>query len=221
MGQHAKPLGFTLIELMVGVAIIAIVLAIVVPSFHDFILVQRLKSINAQVVTDLQWARSEAVSRGQPVRVRFQNAAEGSNHDLSCYIVYIDTVLNASADVQFSDPPCDCKAEAGARCSGSPSTTTELRTIQIESSRSVAVEADPYFYNPSGSSPTASDHVGFDPRTGGVSLFNFDPGVVTAPDFTVYATLTASRRYANQVGRTGRVKTCIPSGSTMPGVPCS
>ncbi|MBL0296209.1 MAG: hypothetical protein IPQ21_03190 [Betaproteobacteria bacterium] len=66
---HARPL--TLVELMVVVAVVAIVLTLAAPSFRDFILLQRLKGINAQLVTDLQFARSEAVARGTLMRVQF------------------------------------------------------------------------------------------------------------------------------------------------------
>jgi type IV fimbrial biogenesis protein FimT len=213
--------GFTLIELLIAVAVVALVLTLAAPSLRDFVLLQRLKSVNAQVVSDLQWARSESISRGQPVRVRFQRTAEGTRHDLSCYIIYIDTVLNASAATQFSDPPCDCKADAGTRCSGSPATTTELRTVQIESSRSVLVDVAPFVYLVTGATTTTADHVGFDPRTGGVGLYDADTGVLAGADFTAYILLNDSQKYALQVGRTGRVKTCIPAGSTLPGEICS
>jgi type IV fimbrial biogenesis protein FimT len=218
--------GFTLIELLITVAVVALVLTLAAPSLRDFVLLQRLKSLNAQVVSDLQWARSESISRGQPVRVRFQRTAEGTRHDLSCYIIYIDTVLNASAATQFSDPPCDCKADAGTRCNGSPATTTELRTVQIESSRSVLVDVAPFVYRVTTSATgtttqTTADHVGFDPRTGGVGLFATDTGVLANADFMAYVLLSDSQKYALQVGRTGRVKSCIPAGSTLPGETCS
>ena len=59
--------GFTLIELMVVVAITAILLAIAAPSFTDLIARRRVEGVATEVNTDLQYARTEAVSRGANV----------------------------------------------------------------------------------------------------------------------------------------------------------
>jgi type IV fimbrial biogenesis protein FimT len=210
--------GFTLVELLVVVAVVALILTLAAPSFQQFILLQRLKSINAQVVTDLQWARSEAVSRGQPVRVRFQSPSEGTRADLSCYIIYIDTVLNTNVAAQYSTPLCDCKAaEVAQRCTAG--TTQELKTVQFAAAQSVMVAAVPYNYG-SGLLPVMADHQGFDPRTGGVSIWASDTGVSNRADFTVWVYLNDSLKYGNKIGRTGRVQTCKPVGSTLANEPC-
>ena len=59
-----KQRGFTLIELMVTVAIAAIVLTLGVPSFRDLIQNNRVASTVNGLVTALQLARSEAIKRG-------------------------------------------------------------------------------------------------------------------------------------------------------------
>ena len=69
MIKWARQRGFTLIELMVVVAVLGTLVMLVAPSFRDMILMQRLRGINAQVTTDMQFARSEAVSRGRTARV--------------------------------------------------------------------------------------------------------------------------------------------------------
>lgn len=56
-----RVLGLTLIELMITIAVVGVLLALAAPSFYEFMLVQRLKGVNAELVTDLQLARSEAV----------------------------------------------------------------------------------------------------------------------------------------------------------------
>ena len=61
--------GFTLIELMVTVAILAIMLGIGVPSFRSFIASQRVKSASYELMTSLQIARSEAIKRNGTVSV--------------------------------------------------------------------------------------------------------------------------------------------------------
>ncbi|HRC39206.1 MAG TPA: prepilin-type N-terminal cleavage/methylation domain-containing protein, partial [Rubrivivax sp.] len=45
---------FTLVELMIAIAVVAVVLVLAAPSFRELIEMQRLRSVNAQLVTDLQ-----------------------------------------------------------------------------------------------------------------------------------------------------------------------
>lgn len=67
--------GFTLIELMVTVALLAVVLALAVPSFRDLLAAQRIRATAYSMVSDLVLARSEAVKRG--ANVTLEPAAGG------------------------------------------------------------------------------------------------------------------------------------------------
>lgn len=62
--------GFTLVELMVVLAILAIVVSIGVPSFNTLIKNNRLSAASNDVVGALHFARSEAVRRGRAVGVQ-------------------------------------------------------------------------------------------------------------------------------------------------------
>jgi type IV fimbrial biogenesis protein FimT len=62
--------GFTLVELLITIAIAAIVLGIAIPSFSSTISSNRLTTSINELVTALNFARSEAVKRGQDVVVR-------------------------------------------------------------------------------------------------------------------------------------------------------
>lgn len=59
--------GFTLIELMVVVALAAVLLAIGVPSFTSFIAGQRVKTASYDVLSALTFIRSEAIKRNANV----------------------------------------------------------------------------------------------------------------------------------------------------------
>lgn len=73
--------GLTLIELMVTVAILAIILAIALPSFTDFIDRSRMQGAVDSVVADIGFAKTEAARRNSTVYVKF---GTGSG---SCYAV--------------------------------------------------------------------------------------------------------------------------------------
>ena len=192
--------GFTLIELLIVVAVVAVVLTLAAPSFSSLILMQRLKGINAQVVTDVQYARSEAVSRGIPVHMRFRPA--GGSVQTSCYTLYTSTVTPA--------PLCNCAATEGLRCTNAA--TAELRTVQVSPSLGVFIAINPA--NPS------ADNFSFDPRTGGMVYGTYDYIGPPPEEYLIDVYADDARKLRDVVGIAGRVKVCRPSGSTMAGEPC-
>jgi len=63
----SKGRGFTLIELMVTLVILAILTMIALPSFRDTIRRNRVNSASNALLADLNYARAEAIDRGQIV----------------------------------------------------------------------------------------------------------------------------------------------------------
>ncbi len=62
--------GFTLIEMMVALTVLAIVLSVAAPSFGNLLASNRLSTQTSEFIGALNLARSEAVRRAQPVALR-------------------------------------------------------------------------------------------------------------------------------------------------------
>src|SRR5580765_8341364 len=61
--RRATHRGFTALELMVTVAVLAILLAVVAPSMSTFVAAQRVKTSSFDVYSAMMFARSEAIKR--------------------------------------------------------------------------------------------------------------------------------------------------------------
>lgn len=68
--------GFTLLEVIITVAIIAILASIALPSLQDFISANRISAVNNRFHMALSYARSEAIKRGKNVSLCISNAAQ-------------------------------------------------------------------------------------------------------------------------------------------------
>lgn len=185
--------GVTLIELLVGVAIIGLLVMVAAPSFARFIDVQRLRSINAALVTDIQFVRTEATSRNVKVALKFQ----GSGATMTCYAV-----------VSGDHTLCNCTQTPGSICGGG-SAQREIRTVQVlrDIGITVAVPA----------SQTIKD-LRFDPATGRVEIFTSDDWYPPTGPFLVEVSHPTVGTLRTAIEATGRPSTCSPGG-TVSGVP--
>jgi type IV fimbrial biogenesis protein FimT len=96
--------GVTLIELMIGLAILAILMFLAVPSFNVFLNNQQIKNAGEAVLQGLNLARAEALRRNASVRFQFvDNLTAGCALD--------DDTLNWIVSV--ADPTGTCNQPAG------------------------------------------------------------------------------------------------------------
>jgi prepilin-type N-terminal cleavage/methylation domain-containing protein len=91
--------GFTLLELLVAVVVIAIIVAVGIPSFQTMIDRNRLRAVTEELFVDLNYARSESIKQNRIVAVYFNSTSTSW-----CYGID-DNLVTA----------CDC-ATAPANC---------------------------------------------------------------------------------------------------------
>jgi len=178
--------GFTLIELMIVVAVVATLIALTAPSFKRMIDTQRLRGINAALVTDVQFARAEAASRNVRVFIEFDK----TDPNLTCYVIFTG-----------NRESCDCRLGPGSACTGSG--TREIRTVQVSRSQNVTVGV------PTGQTIEA---VGFDPATGRLLVIPIDTVQEAAAPFRIEVKNPDIGGFVDELEVTGRPIVCSPSG---------
>jgi type IV fimbrial biogenesis protein FimT len=96
--------GFTLIELMVTLAVMAIVLGLAVPGFQSVVNGNRLAGAANELMASLQTARMEAIRRNRRVTVcASANANAGENatcatSGVNGWIIFVDTNTDGDFD---------------------------------------------------------------------------------------------------------------------------
>jgi type IV fimbrial biogenesis protein FimT len=116
--------GFTIIELIVTIAIAGILVSLVIPSFSNFFSKRRVEGIASELATDLQYARSEAVARNRNTLVTFGAA---------CYVVYVSpATATTPSTCTVSDPAAVVKSVTLDSSSVSLTRLNAMETITFE-----------------------------------------------------------------------------------------
>jgi type IV fimbrial biogenesis protein FimT len=112
---NASNRGFTLIELMIGLVVMGILLAVALPAFDRFLQNTKIRNAAEMTISGLNLARAEALRRNTPVRFQMVSDLTASCTDTA----------SVSWVVSLVDP-------AGA-CNVAPSDTTAPRIVQKRS----------------------------------------------------------------------------------------
>jgi type IV fimbrial biogenesis protein FimT len=88
--------GFTLVELVVVMAIMGVVMLMAMPAMRDFLANQRIKTASFNLITSTMFARSEAVKRAAPISIK----APSSNNLTNGWCV----LILATADCSLTAP---------------------------------------------------------------------------------------------------------------------
>lgn len=102
--KHLSQGGFTLIELMIVVVIVAVMLAVAAPSFYATIKNNRLRTEADRIVTSFNLARSEAVKRNIDVVIcPSSDGATCTGSVAQGWLIYAD--LDREADLDAGTDP--------------------------------------------------------------------------------------------------------------------
>jgi type IV fimbrial biogenesis protein FimT len=108
--------GFTLIEVMVVIGIVAVLATLALPSFQQFINNTRLSSIHSQLINDVNFARSEAIKRNSRTLICARNTAGtgcANATDWSVgWVVCVDSDSDGACDASTLTAPNPSKAQA-------------------------------------------------------------------------------------------------------------
>ena len=142
-GRSAR--GFTLVEMMTVVSILAVLLGIIAPSFSGFLAGQQAKALTYDLTADLMLARNEALKRNASVSVTPDNAggwAQGwAVATVAAPVTQLDHRNAAAQAVSISGAPASITFDPNGRVSaplGSVRMTigggSNLRCLQLDPS---------------------------------------------------------------------------------------
>ncbi len=130
--------GFTLVELLVTMTVMAVLLAVAVPSFNSFIVGQKVKTASYDLTVAMVMARSEAVKRNTDVVV----APDTANTWTSGWTVKVGTTTlqqqQAITGVTITKGPATVTYKPTGRPSASSNFeiagTTAVKCIKVDTS---------------------------------------------------------------------------------------
>ncbi len=121
--QTTRDRGFTLVELMVTIAVFAIIVSLAVPSMQQMISSQRVRAVASDIASDLVIARNEAVKRGD--NVQLAPVASGWAGGWTLKVASTSELLSsrnaAGSGIMFASSPVTVTYDKYGRLSGAVS----------------------------------------------------------------------------------------------------
>ncbi len=183
--------GFTLIELMIVMVIVAIGVTLSVPTFRAIIEKRQLTSATEEIAAFMNFARSEAIKRNQDVIVNMRR----TGHDAWCIGVTLGTI------------PCDCREPDDTN-----NLLCEIEDVPRRMDQAAVLSNPDYELMHSMSSGTSDDNFTFDSIRGtllDLNTVNFQMHTHTGSGET--------REYQLEVNiwPTGQVSICTATGRKL------
>jgi type IV fimbrial biogenesis protein FimT len=159
-GKPAK--GFTIIELLIGIAVLGVLLSLGIPSMRNLVISQRVKTAASDLHVSLTLARSEAIKRNAPAATAVLVEPVDTTNWAKGWSVKVGTetlsTQEAYPNIVFTGPAAAVAYVGTGRVSGvtaaisftirsDTATHVPLRCVKIEPSGrpSVRVDADNNF----------------------------------------------------------------------------
>lgn len=115
--------GVTLVEACIVMAVTAVLASTAAPGMQTLLDGRRLEGAATQLASDIQYVRTEAVARNQPVRLSFHSTGDGS-----CYVIHTGDAAE-----------CNCDAPGPARCSGE---ARQIKTVVLPAAGRVSLRTN-------------------------------------------------------------------------------
>jgi type IV fimbrial biogenesis protein FimT len=120
LGGRRRQRGVSLIEAGIATSLVAVLASLGAPSFGEMRDRRMLEGVSAELGTDLQYVRSEAVARNESVRLTTRQLGDGA-----CYVIHTGPAAG-----------CNCTMQGPAVCTGG---AVALKTVSLPISRRVSL----------------------------------------------------------------------------------